>query len=269
MSHFVVIVVGPDYEKQLAPYDENLSVAPYVIHSRRNASKELKREVKRYADIAKENMVDVYNIPYCKEQLKKYQAMTPKQYWDYCVDGYENDVHDGNLYSSYSKMAKWDWYALGGRWMGFFRAKEGAKLDGAILGECGVGDNKAKPGHYDQIEKGDVDFDGILAKRLADRAKWWDEVQKVVADGKANDGYLYFEYGIEKGDTRESYIGRAYDFGIFAIVKNGIWYEQAEMGWFGSTHNKKMTEEQWGIKVNELILGLPGETMLTACDCHI
>lgn len=275
MSHFTVLIIGDDIEGQLAPYDESLEMAPYVIHNKKTISRELKAKVKEFKDCLDDPDRDKkYNVPFCQQKFDQYSKMTPKAYWEELVGRYEegsDKVVDGKIYSTYNNASKWDWYSIGGRWMGFFKAKKDSKLKGALLGEPGVGDNKAKPGYYDQIRKGDVDWNSMVEDSLRNRAKWWDEAQKLIA-GKGDEkptAMLYFEYGIENGDTRETYINRACDFGVFAFVHKGIWHEQAEMGYWGMTHGEKMSESEWNKKVQDLVMGLPEDTQLTIVDAHI
>lgn len=51
---------------------------------------------------------------------------------------------------------KWDWYSLGGRWSGYFKAKDINKI---FLGTPGVFDNVPANGYGDAMEKGNIDLD--------------------------------------------------------------------------------------------------------------
>lgn len=53
-------------------------------------------------------------------------------------------------------QAKWDWFEMGGRWLGFFPLKEGAT---GKLGKPGLGVEKAEPGTADQVAVKDIDFE--------------------------------------------------------------------------------------------------------------
>lgn len=70
-------------------------------------------------------------------------------------------------------------------------------------------------------------------------------------------------------DPRQAYIdARVLNlFGTYAIVHNGEWVAQGEMGWFGMSNNTVSTEEfhrrEW-----ELIQSLPDDTLMTIVDCH-
>lgn len=54
------------------------------------------------------------------------------------------------LFESEGGRALWDWYSLGGRWTGYFKAKAG------VLGETGVFNDQAESGHFDRILKADL-----------------------------------------------------------------------------------------------------------------
>jgi hypothetical protein len=70
--------------------------------------------------------------------------------------------------------------------------------------------------------------------------------------------------------TRDQYIQRAREqaLTLFAVVKDGKWYERGEMGWWGVVHDEKDRAE-WNRQFSELIDGLPDDTLMTVVDCHI
>jgi hypothetical protein len=265
MSHFTVLVIGEDVEGQLAPFDENLEVNPYVIHNKRNAAKELAAEVQKYYEYTHGKNKKNYNQVSCKEQLKKYQKMTPEEYWQQLVKYEDKDnVRNGCIYSTYNPQSKWDWYSMGGRWMGFFKAKIGASGD---IGNPGVFDNEAKPNHFDSMLKKDIDFEGMKEESIAERKRLWIEAQEKIKNGETGVDFLY---GIEDGDTEETYVDRGKAAGqTFAILMKGKWYEKETMGWWGCTSNRQMTDEEWVEKYGKLIDSLDGDTRLTVVDCHI
>lgn len=49
---------------------------------------------------------------------------------------------------------KWDWYAIGGRWSGYFPVLKGSV---GLLGEPGFMSPRAKDDHYDIVQKKDID----------------------------------------------------------------------------------------------------------------
>ena len=54
----------------------------------------------------------------------------------------------------------------------------------------------------------------------------------------------------------------------FSLLKDGVWYQRGEMGWWGVVSDRK-PDEEWTGQWVELVLNLPDETLLTVVDCHI
>ena len=263
MSHFTVLVIGEDVEGQLAPFDENTEVEPYVIHSKSGAAAELAAKVAEYYDHVNGEHKDHYNQEYCKEQLERYQKMTPEEFWKEQTEDEEN-VKDDCIMSTYNPKSKWDWWTVGGRWAGFFLPKAGAEGE---VGTPGAFGNKPEEGHFDSMLKKDIDFEGMRKEEKSKREKWWDEAQEKI---KAGDKHAAWLANIEEGDTRESYINRGED-GIMshAVVKDGEWYEQSKMGWWGMKSEAEISDKEWAEQYVKLIDSLPDDTLLTIVDCHI
>ena len=89
-------------------------------------------------------------------------------------------------------------------------------------------------------------------------------------------GYEYnatlrmYQYG-DPGTTLEEELERArnyHPFGTFAILKDGVWYEKGEMGWFACVSNEKDPGE-WCGEVQQLWDEIPDDRMLVLVDCHI
>lgn len=70
--------------------------------------------------------------------------------------------------------------------------------------------------------------------------------------------------------TEDEYANRAARNAIstFAVVKDGQWYERGSMGWWGVVSGE-MGEDEWNWRWEELVMGLPGDALLTIVDCHI
>jgi hypothetical protein len=70
--------------------------------------------------------------------------------------------------------------------------------------------------------------------------------------------------------TRKEFVDRARAGAIstFAVLKDGKWYEKGEMGWWAIVSNEK-DRGDWLREYQDLVLGLPDDTLLTVADCHI
>lgn len=204
--------------------------------------------------------------------------------------------------------AQWDWWQLGGRYSGFLKLKADAgviaeKGRKGLMGSC-MNDG---PGWVDSVVKGAIDFDGMREKDGNEAASRWDKAAAAkVAAGFAADATWdsweavrkrhagnidaardeYHAQPIMKAVkdaldnpfrgvddllvSREQFIQQARDRALvtYALIKDGQWYAKGEMGWFGMSDDS-MTQEEWNRKVNELIDGLPDDTLISVVDCHI
>lgn len=70
--------------------------------------------------------------------------------------------------------------------------------------------------------------------------------------------------------TRDNYVQASRDQACttFAVIKDGQWFEKGSMGWWGMVSGET-DQAEWNRQFNELIDGLPDDTLLTVVDCHI
>lgn len=247
MSHFSVLVIGKNWEKQLAPYSEELKVEPY----------------KKYLSIDE-----------IKRIKKNYQTDDPLPYMsDWTGDSGGQDENGLYYWSTYNPQSKWDWYSLGGRWKGTF-----------LLRNNGRGKNEypwlaepAEKGTADQALKKAIDWEGMIARARQEAQKGWEDYENKVLNYEAREDKDKIKYdkqtrylvGILENDTKESFIARSSLCSTFAIVKDGEWIECAKMGWWGVTYDENMEENKWAEYWTNLVASLPNDTLLTLVDCHI
>jgi hypothetical protein len=311
MSHFVVLVIGDDVDRQLAPFNEQPEADdPHVKLVFNDQTEEFRKEydegsieiIKRpdgswdfaldatgdgkAAQIAPVSAKFSELYPTFEEFCKKWHGAKPNEQGRY---GY-----------SHNPKAKWDWYTIGGRWSGYFKALPGAT---GKVGEPGVFGNKAKPGWYDQLRRGDIDFDGMRADSAAEASKRYDIYEAAVAGLEVPKRWAEFRTAYENIDNarkvyhetpyitalrnanllpwfkdpvevygigREKFIERASNgsFTPYAVLKDGEWFSKGEMGWFGMSSDN-VDPETWNDRVWELLRDLPEDTLITAVDCHI
>jgi hypothetical protein len=111
MSHFTVLVIGPDPEKQLAPFDENLDTPEYC---KGEVSEE---EKQRFVDYYTEKGKNPNNLGY--DELYPIHG----QSWDDLTNRKNPDTGVWEEFSTYNPNSKWDWFQLGGRWSGLLKLK--------------------------------------------------------------------------------------------------------------------------------------------------
>lgn len=170
--------------------------------------------------------------------------------------------------------AKWDWWVIGGRYGGRLKVKDGAH--GRLEKAPGYDTERAEflrslpAGFVDQARYGDVDWDGMREKRLADRTRWWAEYEAKLAASTTPAGrsFAAMEYDVEPGQTREQYIATGQDFSCFAVVKDGKWHEKGKMGWFAAVSDEK-DKDVWRGELKALLSDLPPDALITVVDCHI
>jgi hypothetical protein len=257
MSHFTVLVIGGDVEKQLAPFQEN-------------------------------NMGD------CPSKFMRYYIYDNNgdQVWfddekQAVESGIERDPDDSEGRWE-NPNAKWDWFQIGGRWTGFFKLTKAAMTsienffgDGGTnesdaevarsvkVGEASFMVSAAERGYCDQARRCDVDWESMREEKKQDAIESWTEFE-ADENAKDNPATMYFKYGINKGETRDDYLHRrTSSAGItHAVIKDGQWYEQGEMGWFGCVSDEK-ENDVWNSEFAKLIESLPADTLITIVDCHI
>lgn len=300
MSHFVVLVIGDNVDLQLAPFNEQPETGdPHVELVFNDQTDELRKEYDEGSvevikhpdgswDLITYGTTDNNNkaIPV----LAKFSELYPT-FEEFCKKWHGTEPNEQGRYGYYSNPnAKWDWYQIGGRWTGYFKA-----LPGVIgkLGEPGVFGNKAKPGWYDQLQRGSIDFEGMCAEAAAEASKRYDAYEIAVAGleipkrwsefctayeniDDAREAYHktpyitalrnanllpWYEDPVEfYGVGREKFIERARNsvFTPYAVLKDGEWLSEEDFD-----------PETWGKFVWELLRDLPEDTLITAVDCHI
>lgn len=212
-----------------------------------------------------ENIVNK-NMEENRQDMRKYRRYLKEEAWESILEDYYGGGWCNGDWGYYdSPNAKWDWYQMGGRWTGYFTLKEGK---GGIIGATSWvnKDKEIAINEADQAFKGDIDWEAMKEKNEADARKCWAEYQQELADDKTPHPYL--GYGIEEGDTEESYVARQALTATFAVIKDGKWYERGSMGWWGMVSDEK-ERDVWNREFEKLVMGLPDDTLLTVVDCHI
>lgn len=295
MSHFTVMVFGYDAESQLAPYDENIQTAP---RDKGEISEEDKQSM---IDFYKKEENGGLDLPF--DELYKLKGDD----WDgnKMVQHEDGTWHE---YSTYNPDSKWDWYQLGGRWSGYLKLKEGAngengerswsnehepvkegytdsarKMDIDIEGMKDE-DGKKAGEKWDKANeilkdlpvneswetvrrrhtKDDTDYSQVAAARAEYGA------QPRVEAFKKSDEFGFFSSPEDFNMSREQYVENARNRAIstFAVVKDGVWYEKGQMGWWGMACNEK-DQDEWNKQVAALLDSVPDETIVSIYDCHI
>lgn len=273
--------MGEDHEKLLEPFDENTRVDRYVKSTKAELIEKERADIAEYAKgryakyladpekYAAECKNETH-IKYVRDEFPKRLSWTDDELYAEAIRFYEpEDIGpEGEVYSTYNPKSKWDWYSVGGRWAGFFKLKPGTRI--ADRGEQSwmqkMSNQSYPDGHADRVYKGDIDWEGMKADRVAEAEKSWAEYEAQKDGPDAKDPYWHF--GVQKDDTKESFIKRKSAISTFAVLKDGNWYEKGEMGWWAIVSNEK-EQDRWGEEFEKLIESVPDNTLLTLVDCHI
>jgi hypothetical protein len=232
--------------------------------------------------------------------------------------GYTLVDAEGNVIATYDRTnpnRKWDWYAIGGRYRGFFKLKDGCR---GILSPAKdyswSQEPPLPPGiRVDSCRKGDIDIDGMMdeAQEVAEKrydlftqvtegcpkAISWKAVQQKHLTGKLDeDGEPEVDWGAAREEynaqpmvialrdhrdtvwfemedfdrSREEYIefSRKRALVTFAILKDGVWHEKGEMGWWAAVSGDK-GKDAWATEFWQIFDTIPDDAWLTLVDCHI
>lgn len=181
MSHFLVMVIGNDPEKQLAPYHEFECTGQddqYVqdideTESLRTEYEEYKKEkaerVLVNAEEEKEMSFYDYVTDYHGYNVVKFGKKPNKKSHKYRYALVNEAGEITKVVRRTNQNAKWDWYQLGGRYTGRLILKEGKE---GTYGEPSLLINR--PAGIDQAMKGDIDLETMRIDAAEDAGKQYD-----------------------------------------------------------------------------------------------
>jgi hypothetical protein len=254
MSHFTVLIIGDDYEEKLEPYDENMSVDPYVDMTAEELQKDKDETLANYRLGERQIPNDM--------TIAKLDAMSLAEF----AEWYHSQKVDGenNLLSEYNPDSKWDFYTLGGRWRGMLIPKHGKTGE---MGKAGSFDNEPiNKNGVDQALFEDIDWKKTNSNAETKKAlkEYWDRT----ISGK---GIYKPEYLLERYGTKEEYVRRGMLFTTHAVItKDGEWHEVGHMGWFGCSSESHDEQKDWDENFwNMFLKGLKPDTLISIVDCHI
>ena len=183
MSHFTVLVIGENPEDQLKPfkeYDGEDWLKPYLEFKETDPE-----EMEKYENDTVSVFIDKQGYKHdkyddgFKVKVKDGRPFETNKYL--CPEGWtEAEIPNKEFYETFEDFVNrygeekpdpvtgkrgywhnpqgyWDWYQLGGRWTGFYKAKENTPV---LVGKMGLGNHPPEKGYLDQGTKGNIDFEG-------------------------------------------------------------------------------------------------------------
>ena len=120
-------------------------------------------------------------------------------------------------------------------------------------------------------EQGEVNYD--QARNLYWAQSAMEDVQKARDRKDLTDDEKSFVIWSDISDyqcTKEEYGQKGYNDAVstYAVVKDGVWFQKGEMGWFGMS-NDTSTQEEWNAELNKLIDSVDDTVKFTLIDAHI
>lgn len=274
MSHFVCLVIVPaPYNMQridqlLAPFSENIEVAPYMtpcycINS--EASRWAVEEHNKRTGFTPSQVREDY---WAKADAGEFEPSS--EAWERETGWYWNgrkelektharygqpkanceECHgSGERETTYNPASKWDWYVVGGRWNGAFDNYD-PESDPRNFRTCylcqGTGKRNDEIGHQFRASNPDYGCNGCngTGQMLKYSSDW-----------------------VPQENVRRIDLIRP-DFVPFACVTpDGKWYEKGKMGWWAIVSNEA-PEGEWEAQYRSLIAQYP-EHFGVIVDCHI
>ncbi len=174
----------------------------------------------------------------------------------------------------------WDWYQIGGRWVGFFALTEEADKKRAVLGDPSMlmqfskKEAKALRNKADVLQVKDIDFDKMEEIYKAYATKQWDEMWGMIHEHRSDKTDEEVEKRFReimnspKGETREEYIERSKHFGVATIVMAGEWFDLDSKDGYYKCKSKGLKGGMIAKDLPMLLKNMQPETPLMLVDCH-
>lgn len=278
MSHFSVAVITkgePTYEQidsMLAPYSENISVAPYISETKEQYLEQKRKSLEDYKNGTYAEYIkcpaayeakcsNEAHIEYLKNFMNVYNStdeeLLTERDANYLHEG-DKDLSvdepyldkNGNLISTYNPKSKWDWWTIGGRWQGLLN----------LTNDDEEYYNSARIKNVNFNENPDIET-------LKEQYK--DEYEKLITEGD----FYRAEYYQKRYPTIEDYIFSITSFSTYAVLNEDGWHEKGEMYYFGITGASEKDKLNWEKNFFSTFIKKCKESKddywITIVDCHI
>ena len=197
MSHFVVMVIGDDAEKQLEKYDESLELPPYIKHTKDELVALKRKEIEDYRntvyakylenkELYKQGCENERHIEYLENEFPQKLHWSDEQVYQDAIKYSEID-EKGNVISTYNPDAKWDWYVRGGRWAGYLWLKEGTEPLVPVNFSWGWSEEEKQKDETEQ-NSGDGLCGNVSGEIKSEEFKGWKGCDLEVQQAKCGDG---------------------------------------------------------------------------------
>ena len=270
MSHYSVAVFTQNGLSEiyslLSPYDEHIVVDPYVRFTKEQLIKRRRDElqcayeqkyVKWQADpqAYESKCIFTEHIEFLKS-LPDLLKQSDEQIYQQSIASYTpaSISPEGGILSEYNPKSKWDWFEVGGRWIGMLVLKAGCNGE---RGTPGVGRKVSE--HHDSALASDVDFEKTRQQKLANMMPY--EV--------AMTSDLFSTAFIR---TEAEYIAREtmfYTYGV--ITPDGAWHSPGEICDCATSTETPAEEHEWVLNYFDRFIkpAIENGWHITIIDFHI
>lgn len=189
MSHFCVLVIGPEPEQQLAPYHEFECTGEdnQYVQDIDQTDEVLAEYETRGADYRDDDFPTWVGKWHGKAVVPEGEEpdLGGKHKYGYVrlVKSEQFPLGRWTVIDRTNPDAKWDWYQIGGRWTGYFKMR--AHVTAGALGQPGI--QTMEPGYKppaadraDQCFKADIDIEGMRNEAGQEAATNWDDYHALV-----------------------------------------------------------------------------------------
>lgn len=226
---------------------------------------------------------------------------------EYC--GYEKRDQKTGRYGHWrNPNQKWDWFEIGGRWIGSIPVKD--DFLATVRGEPGLGAKAADdPNKCDGCRIKNIDMDAVATEGRARAEEFWTAWTKFVETGKSDDPFYPRERAVHlgllecknadelKGDefktikwgrqntpgvdrfdvihnvTREEAIRRHEEIyspiRTYALLDGDGWHSGGEMGWFGCSSDTPESKAAHARSFMDRLRAGDQRDWVVVVDCHI
>jgi hypothetical protein len=264
MTHFTVMVIGDDVDGLLEPYNENIETEERIDRTADEVHADFLNCKEEYL-LRKKSGKELSDFQKYTLKLKKENPEWVEQWCGQEVD------EDGNTLTNYNEDSKWDWYVIGGRWMGSLILKPGEEGE---LGErmfankdMEIPDNRA-----DCARKGQIDWEAMNQQAREQAGRDWDELFDPNPDHcEYRPEYVEEQRKkhLEMYKTKEEYVKRRGIWTPYAVLSDCGWHATGDMGYWGMSSDETEDRDRFDQEFIKLLAEYDDDEMITMVDCHI
>lgn len=182
---------------------------------------------------------------------------------------YDRDKKDFGYWEN--PNAKWDYWAIGGRWSQLLTVPD----------NCMTCDTESFPDEhsgYKRVNSARINDIKFLDKeeKYKKAIRFWEmKVEGVPPETKKEEEEIKYDfftpqYYVRKYGTKENFAECESTFYTYAfITKDGVWHSLGEMGWFGMSYDEDDIAAYIKGYQQEVFEKAAPEDFLTIVDCHI